>query len=187
MQPALRQVLPRPCSRCPAARFWFRSLALQVFNKVAREFSAVTTAPSLHRKVSWRVLPRVWLKAGVLASSGPRDHVLGLSPTSWGALGESWGPLTPGSPFCKMEVRSPALRTSRDNASFLGAHSVSGVRHVLQQREKGRQGRTGAFSKPEISYLKDIFLLFQVMVLKNRARESVCARACMHTCTFGSK
>ena len=90
----------------------------------------------------------MWLKGGVLASSGLRDQVLAPLLTSWGALGESREPLKPGSPFCKMEVRSPALRMSRDNASFLGAHSVSGVWHILQQREKGSQGRTGAFSKP---------------------------------------
>ena len=38
----------------------------------------------------------------------------------------------------------------------------------------------------EISYLKDTFLLFQIMVSKNRARESACVRTCIHRCTLGS-
>ena len=129
MQPALTQVLPCPCSRCPVVRVCFRSLALQTFNKAARVFSGYnSTAPPWESLL--RVLLRVCLKAGALASSGPRDQVLALSRTSWGALGESWG-----SPFCKMEVRSPALRMSWDNARFLGMYTVSGVQHILQQHE----------------------------------------------------
>lgn len=151
-----------------------------MFNKVAREFSAVSTAPSLRGKVSWRVLLRVWLQAGVLASSGPRDQVLALSLTSWGALGESREPLTPGSPFCKMEVRSPALRMSRDNASSLGAclSLVYGT-YSSNVRREVRAG-LGPSQNLEISHLKDIFLLFQVMVSENRARESACARVHAH-------